>query len=278
MAESTEARADLHLHSIFSDGQDEPAELVRKASQKGLSVISLTDHDTINGVSEAVKAGEEFKIEVIAGAELSTMFHNLDIHILGYFIDMENPGLNQALARFAEARRSRAEKMVKKLQAQGLSIEFEDVKKLAGKGRIGRPHLARALVQIGAVQSFDEAFHKFIGTHCQAYVHKYDIKPAEAVDLIHDAGGLAILAHPLTGREGETEVLEILESGLDGMEVIHPKLSPKDSERLRRIAEDRGILLTGGSDYHGESHGPGALGECTVPVSYVQALKKALRD
>jgi predicted metal-dependent phosphoesterase TrpH len=278
MAEDFEARADLHLHSKFSDGEDEPAELVRKASRKGLSVISIADHDTIEGVSEAVRAGEEFQVEVIPAVELSTMFHNLDIHILGYLIDMENQRFNQALDRFARARRVRAEKMVKNLRAQGLSIDFADVEMLAGKGTIGRPHVALALIKRGVVRSFDEAFYNYIGTHCPAYVRKYELKPKEAIDLIHDAGGLAILAHPLVGRQGEAEIMELLDSGLDGMEFRHPRQSPEDSEKIRRIAEARGILITGGSDYHGEKRGPCTLGESTVPVRYVQALREALRD
>lgn len=269
--------ADLHVHSVYSDGEDEPAEIVRKAGLKGLSIIGVSDHDSISGVREAIIAGEKQGVEVIPATELSAIYNGADTHVLGYFIDTSNPVLLEALDRFANARRDRAEKMVKKLRDRGLKIEFEDVERAAGKGTIGRPHIALAMIKNGSVRSMDEAFYNYIGFHCAAYVRKYEIEPAEAAEIIHEAGGLAVLAHPLAGRAGRPDIIKILDAGLDGIEFRHPRLSSEDSEYLKSLAEERSLLLTGGSDYHGEGRGPGGLGECAVPAERVVAMKEALR-
>jgi predicted metal-dependent phosphoesterase TrpH len=278
MPEKDEPKADLHTHSVFSDGDLTPGELVQRAGEIGLSVISLADHDTIRGVGQALSAGREKGVEVIPCTELSTIFKGMDIHILGYYIDIENRNLKDWLLKFEHARARRAEKMVKNLNRQGLKIDFEDVMKEAGDGVIGRPHMAAALLRRGIVQSFDEAFYLYIGMHCPAYVRKYELKPEDAVDIIHRAGGLAVMAHPLVGRPCREDVLELTGCGLDGLEATHPKLSPADSEWIRRTAKGRGLLITGGSDYHGDSRGPGTLGENYVPVDYVQSLKDALEE
>ncbi len=273
-----EGKADLHIHSTYSDGELAPAELVHRAKEIGLSVISISDHDTIEGVGEAESVGRESGVEVIPATELSAIFRGMDIHILGYYIDIGNRGLARSLDRFAEARARRAEEMVKNLRVQGVDLDFAEVREEAGLGVIGRPHIAAALHRKGFVRSFDEAFYVYIGMHCPSYVRKYELKPVEAVDLVHGAGGLAVLAHPFAGRLGEDDVIELLDSGVDGIEVFHPKMSRGESDRAIRIAGERGLLVTGGSDYHGDNRGPGSFGESVAPASYVLALKDALRD
>jgi len=269
--------ADLHTHSDYSDGVLAPAALVQAAKQAGLKALSLTDHDTVQGLAEFVTEGMRQGILVIPGVELSTLHQDLEVHILGYGCNPDDAALRDALARFAAARRRRIEKMVGNLRALKVNISLEQVLAAAGKGPIGRPHLAEALVRAGLVRSFDEAFEVWIGRRSPAYVEKYRLLPQEAVALIHDAGGLAVIAHPLIGRMSYEGIVKLLDLGIDGLEVKHPKMFPEQAERLSQLARERGLLLTGGSDFHGGLRSQAPLGQSVVPYAYAEAILEKLR-
>jgi len=269
--------ADLHTHSEFSDGVLAPAALVQAARQAGLKALSLTDHDTVQGLAEFVTEGMRQGILVIPGVELSTLHQDLEVHILGYGCNPDDAALRDALARFAAARRRRIEKMVGNLRALKVNISLEQVLAAAGKGPIGRPHLAEALVRAGLVRSFDEAFEVWIGRRSPAYVEKYRLLPQEAVALIHDAGGLAVIAHPLIGRMSYEGIVNLLEVGIDGLEIKHPKMYVERGEQLRRLAEERGLLLSGGSDFHGGLRSQAPIGQSVVPFAYAEAILEKLR-
>jgi len=272
------AWADLHTHSDYSDGVLAPAALVQAAQQAGLKALALTDHDTVQGLAEFVTEGMRQGILAIPGLELSTLHQDLEVHILAYGCNPENPALLSALARFTEARRTRIEKMVGNLRALGVKISFEQVLAVAGKGPLGRPHLAEALVRAGQARDFDEAFAVWIGRRSRAYVEKYRLLPEEAVALIHGAGGLAVIAHPLIGRMSYEGIVKLLEVGIDGLEIKHPKMYAERSEQLQKLAEERGLLLTGGSDFHGGVRSPAPIGQSVVPFEYAEAILKALTD
>jgi predicted metal-dependent phosphoesterase TrpH len=277
-AAELEGVADLHTHSHYSDGVLAPAALVQAAGQAGLKALALTDHDTVQGLAEFVTEGMRQGVIAIPGVELSTLVQDLEVHILGYGCNPENPELLAALARFAAARRTRIEKMVANLRELGLKIALQQVLAVAGKGPLGRPHLAEALVRAGLVKDFDEAFAVWIGRRSRAYVEKYRLLPEEAVALIHGAGGLAVIAHPLIGRMSFDGIVKLLEIGIDGLEIKHPKLLPERGEQLRRLAEERGLLLSGGSDFHGGLRSEAPIGQSVVPFAYAEAILKALAD
>jgi 3',5'-nucleoside bisphosphate phosphatase len=270
--------ADLHTHSDYSDGVLAPAALVQAAQQAGIKALALTDHDTVQGLAEFVTEGLRQGVLVIPGIELSTLHREMEVHVLGYGCNPDDAALQGALSRFVAARRRRIEQMVGNLRALKVDISMEQVLAAAGKGPIGRPHLAEALVRAGLVKSFDEAFEVWIGRRSRAYVEKYRLLPEQAVALIHDAGGLAVIAHPLIGRMGYEGIVKLLDLGIDGLEVKHPKMFPEQGERLSQLARERGLLLTGGSDYHGGLRTQAPLGQSVVPFAYAEAMLKALAD
>ncbi len=273
-----EGLADLHLHSLYSDGLLSPEQLVKQAYSRGIQAMSLTDHDSVEGIAEARAAAQSLDMDFIPGVELSATYKNLDMHVLGYFVDTENASFLQFLERFQQGRYERAEKMVRRLRDQGLAINFEDVVEIAGPGPIGRPHVAEVLARTGQVSSFDHAFFYYIGRHCPAYVKKIEISPEQAAEIVHQASGLAVLAHPLVGPQTRKDVTEMLDAGLDGLEVLHPKLTKADSQWLKSVAEKEGLLVTGGSDYHGEKRSTMELGQFQVPLDFAKQLKQAHRD
>lgn len=246
---------DLHIHSTSSDGTMSPVELVTFASQKGLSAIAITDHDTIDGLEEAVSAGERIGLEVVPGIELSVKFGPYNVHLLGYLFDFHQKELNIALAKIQAGRLERNKKIVAKLNSLGVPIQFSELKKKLGSGQTGRPHIAKILVQKRVVQNMDEAFAKYLGQDGLAYISRLIYPVEEAIELIKNAGGLAVLAHPLQLERAVDDLgyalNQLREMGLDGIEVYYPNHSRKFRKQLILFAEQLSLLKTGGSDYHG---------------------------
>ncbi|MBW1918410.1 MAG: PHP domain-containing protein [Deltaproteobacteria bacterium] len=246
---------DLHTHSTASDGSFRPQELVTMARDRGLRAMALTDHDTIDGVAEAIQAGAQLGIEVIPGIEISADFPEGTMHILGYFIDYQQPLFNQQLQVLKEARAHRNPRIVEKLNQLGLTISWEDILQVSGGGQIGRPHIARALVVKGYVQDQQEAFDQYLRQGGPAYVPKFRLPPAEAIALIRQAQGIPVLAHPFTLGLGleqlKAQLQELQELGLAGLEVYYPEHSPNMQADYFRLTQELGLLVTGGSDFHG---------------------------
>jgi predicted metal-dependent phosphoesterase TrpH len=271
--------ADLHLHSLCSDGALPPEEVVSLARGRGLRAVALTDHDTIDGVARARAAAQACGMELVTGIEMTCRSRGRDVHILGYGFDVGSPALAANLARFRERRDERAREMVVKLNALGSTIAFEEVKRIAGAAPVGRPHVARALVASGTVRSIDEAFRKFLSDFGPAFVPASTLGSDEAIALIRAAGGVAVCAHPCLYRGSSAEALvEALASeGLGGIEVWHPKHGVEESRRLSELARRLGLLETGGSDFHGGANGGVAPGDAGVSLEVVERLRAAAR-
>lgn len=263
---------DLHMHSTHSDGLHAPAELVPMALAAGVSAIALTDHDEISGLPELRRSAEGTGLEVIAGVELSASSERNDLHILGYFIDDTNPAFLEALAEFREGRRERVGHIVGKLNALGLEITVEDVRRQAGGASLGRPHVAQALLERGHIDTFDDAFRRFLGHHAPAFVPKPRLAPARAIELIRDAGGVAVFAHPGTANRDDL-IPGLVADGLTGIEVWHPKHSTSQVAHYRRVADRHGLVPSGGSDFHGAALGPFTIGVSRVPAGTVASLR-----
>ncbi|MBN1937555.1 MAG: PHP domain-containing protein [Anaerolineae bacterium] len=274
-------RVDLHLHSTASDGQFTPTELVHMSLKKGLVVIALTDHDTTEGVQEATqaaaKAESETALVVIPGVEISTdVPGQYEIHILGYYIDLEDAVLQQRLATMRESRLSRARAIWERLDKLGHLVSWERVLVLAGDGSVGRPHIAQVLVEAGYAKSIQDAFQKYIGRAGQAYVPRPKLRPQEAIELIRDAGGVPVLAHPSHVIE---HLPELVRAGLMGLEVYYNGYPDIEVQFLKRLAEKHDLIVTGGSDFHGPDVMEYAeLGGVYVPWDVVETLQRVARQ
>ncbi len=247
---------DLHVHSTASDGSLSPRELVAEAKAQGLRAIALTDHDTTEGLDEALAAGAALGLEIIPGIEISADHQPGSMHILGLFIDHDYPPLAEQLQVLKQARADRNPQIIAKLQKLGLAITMDEVRAVAGGGQVGRPHIAQVLLQKGYIASFQEAFEKYIGNHGPAYVNKFRFSPREAIAMIAAAGGIASLAHPFTLEYSSTGHLKMIlqqlrDWGLTALEVYYPEHSPDRQAIYKNLAQELGLLLTGGSDYHG---------------------------
>lgn len=262
---------DLHMHSVYSDGNLEPAEIVRYAASIGLKAISLTDHDTVNGLAEAVEEGSRVGVEIINGLELSTHSDNWDFHMLGYFVDTGHEGFRTQLQHFRDERLKRAERMVERLNKHGKAVTMDMVMAEAGNGSVGRPHVADAMVKAGLAHSVNQVFRDYIGYNGVAYEAKFKVSPEEGVGLIHDAGGLAFLAHPSL-QMPEKAVYRMIEAGLDGIEIDHPYVAENARSFYRRLVDQYGLLSSGGSDCHGRTKPP-MIGQFGIPYSGVEAMK-----
>ena len=265
------SRVDLHLHSTASDGEFSPSELVAMALERNLLAIAITDHDTTEGIDEALDAARGTELEVIPGVEISSDVPHEEVHLLGYYIDHHDPTLEKKLCAFRQTRLHRAREMLAKLAALGFPLQWEIVAELAGGGSVGRPHIAQAMVKMGYVASTDEAFSLYLGRNGPAYVERYKLSPLEAVSLITEARGLAVLAHPLKVTHF---VHSLIEQGLVGLEVYYNGYSAEDIRKLARLARKFDLIPTGGSDFHG----PGVLdtvemGGIWVPVELVERLR-----
>ncbi|MCZ6765397.1 MAG: PHP domain-containing protein [bacterium] len=269
---------DLHMHSTFSDGVHSPTKLVELAIKRKLRAISLTDHDSLGGVNEAIAAGNKYGLEVISGCELSCEFKGRDLHILGYGVDQNNAEFQDMLSKFRETRYKRGIKIVEKLNALGMNIDPAEVLAKAGEGALGRPHIAAVLVDKGYVSRNAEAFDKYIADGGPAYVAKYKMSPAEAIRYIHLAGGLAFIAHPGIFLEEADDIRELASSGFDGVEVYHPKHNAGKIEQLEAVAKDYGLLVSGGTDYHGFTGRDMPMGSIEIPYEILEAIKKRLKE
>ena len=258
-------RIDLHMHSNYSDGVHAPAALVDMAKWKGISAIALSDHDSLDGFPELSAAARIAGVSVMSGVELSCEYGGRDLHVLGYGVDPGHTPLQSLLLEFRRTRERRGVRIVEKLAEQGVHIDINRVLARAGAASLGRPHIAEALVEAGHVPDHAQAFAKYLGEGCPAYVEKFKMMPQEAVANIHAAGGLAFVAHPGYYLEDYGAFLRLLDEGFDGLEVFHPYHIPPVTTRLLGLARDRGLLISGGSDFHGFA-GRDNLGE--PPVSY----------
>ncbi|GAA3501178.1 PHP domain-containing protein [Streptomyces prasinosporus] len=272
-------RIDLHTHSTASDGTDTPAELVRKAAAAGLDVVALTDHDTTRGHTDALAALPQ-GLTLVTGAELSCRLDGVSMHLLAYLFDPEEPALLAERELVRDDRVPRAKGMIAKLNALGVPVTWEQVARIAGDGSVGRPHVASALVELGVVGSVSDAFTpEWLADGGRAYVPKHETDPFEAVRLVKNAGGVTVFAHPAAVKRGrtvpESAIAELAAAGLDGIEVDHMDHDPDTRTRLRGLAGELGLLVTGSSDYHG-SRKACVLGEfSTDPEVYGEITRRA---
>jgi predicted metal-dependent phosphoesterase TrpH len=258
---------DLHAHSTASDGSRSPGDVVREAKRVGLAAVALTDHDTVDGIAEARTAGAEIGVRVVPGVELSAVEGDSETHILGLHLS-DTRELEARLVSLREMRRTRAQRIVHRLNELGVRIEFASVLEQAAGGAIGRPHVARAMIAEGWAVDFRDAFERYLGNGKPAYVGKERLAVTDAIGLIHRAGGLAILAHPAHG--GTRERIEaFVHQGIDGVEVRHPSHSSEDVARLLALVEHFSLVPSGGSDWHGAADGPRTLGMMRVPLDWL---------
>jgi len=267
--------ADLHLHTQFSDGTFTPEELAGHGARLGFAALALTDHDSVEGCARMAAACAAADIEFIIGAELTAEHEDTEVHILGYFLDAENQTLLTEIARFQAVRQQRIHEMVARLNGVNVPLEAESVFALANCKSPGRPHVARALVKAGLVGHLDEAFEKYLKKGRPAWVPKTKVSALESVGLIHQAGGLAVMAHPGLNRTDEI-IPALVDAGLDGIECFHTKHSTALSERYLEIADRFHLLVTGGSDCHGFSKGKPLIGGVKLPYEYVEKMKQAV--
>ncbi len=267
-----ERLADLHIHSTFSDGLWDVRTIFIKAKERGLSTISITDHDTVAGIEEAIKISKEMEMEFIPGVEISSYYKQRDVHILGYFINWENSAFVKKLDKMRKIREKRAKIIIEKLKELGMDIPYSRVLEVAGKSPVARPHIAHVMVEKGYVSSVEESFEKYIGDNGPAYYPKILYTPSDVISMIKKYRGISILAHP--GRLPEEMVKEIIDMGVDGIEVFYPEHTEETVERLKKLARDRGLLITGGSDCHGGLKGKEYLGEVKLDYVYVEEMKK----
>lgn len=265
---------DLHVHSTASDGTLTPRDLVLRAAERGLSAIALADHDSVDGVPEALAAGERAGVTVVPAVELSAIHEERDVHILGYFIDHASTRFRDRLRELRDARLDRARRIVEVLRADGYEVDLDDVLALSDGGAVGRSHVARALVDRGHVTDVREAFERLLGRGKPYYVPKDVTAPAEVVGLVREAGGLPVLAHPaVTGVEAL--VAALVPAGLAGVEAYHSEHDPAQTARCVELAREHGLLVTGGSDYHGPSTTGAELGVPEVDDAVLAALAQA---
>jgi predicted metal-dependent phosphoesterase TrpH len=277
---------DLHAHTIYSDGSVSPEELVREAARAGARAIAITDHDTVDGLAEGRAAAQELGIEFVNGIEISAEHDPGTMHILGYYIDGESVTLRATLAELKLARDERNPEIARRLQSFGIDIDYDEVVGVAGSEIVGRPHFARLMVEKGYAQSIQDAFTRFLAKGAPAFVNKKRLSPADSIALIHGAGGVAVLAHPyqlkpLTAEDQDKLIGELAALGLDGVEAIYSRHSQEQREAYSQMAARRGLLVTGGSDFHG-SYKPDinivtGLGDLEVPYRLLERLKRRAR-
>ncbi len=269
-------RADLHVHTNASDGALPPAEVVKTAAEAGLAAVGITDHDTVAGLDEALEAGERLGIVVVPGVEISTIYgKNAEAHILGYFMDHHDSVFAEKLRVLKDARWERGRMMVERLQAVGVPIDFDRVQELADGGAVGRPHVARALCEVGAASSLDAAFGRYLVEGAPGYVERMKVTPQEAVRMILDAGGVPCCAH--AGKlKDDALLVDLMDCGLKGIEAYHPDHSSAACRSYAKFGLKNRLIVTGGSDAHcisPEHHG--GIGSVTVDASVVEQLRQA---
>ena len=277
------SRLDLHLHTTHSDGSFTPTEIINLARKAGVTALAITDHDITTGVSEATEAGKAHGIEVIPGIEISSSFRDSELHILGYFLDCEDERLNERLVTLRESRHRRNPKIIERLQAAGIDITYDEVRAIAGTDSVGRPHIARVLMEKNVVSSAKEAFNQWLAEGRPAHVPRELPTPGEAIQWIKEAKGIPVLAHPTWVKTTEGTLTDLVRqlkaSGLDGVEVHYSTHTPRQTRDYLALAKELGLLVTGGSDFHGITKpdievgvGKGTL---HIPVSLLDKLKHA---
>jgi len=276
---------DLHVHSCYSDGTCTPQELVHLAKRAGLSAFALTDHDTVEGIDETRRAAEDSDIEIIPGIEFSTRWQHRDVHILGYYIDYQNPDFVQKLKDYMDARDSRNEKMCARIrEITGFPITVEELQTRWPDAVITRAHMAAWMVEEGHVQTRNIAFDKYLGDHASCFVPKEEVTPHDAIQLILKYGGIPVLAHPLLYSLSKKQLYTLIEelkgSGLIGIEAVYVNNKGNETLFMKAVAEKYGLLVTGGSDFHGKnkpdiSIGTGRCHNLDIPYSLLDELKAA---
>lgn len=267
--------ADLHLHTSFSDGTYSPEELTGHAQRHGFACIALTDHDTVEGCARTAAACQAAGIEFLPASELTAEFRGTELHIIGYCIDPEHVRLLSEMHRFQEVRQNRVREMVERLNKINVPLREEQVLAIANCNSPGRPHVARALIQAKVVENLDEAFERFLKKGRPAWVPKFKVSADDAIALIHEAGGLAVMAHPGLVHH-DSMIPELVEAGLDGIECYHTKHPTTTVEHYLEVAEAHGLLVTGGSDCHGMNKGQPLIGNIKLPYQHVEQLKARL--
>ncbi|MBB3110478.1 hypothetical protein FHS18_002545 [Paenibacillus phyllosphaerae] len=277
-------RVDLHTHTTASDGLNRPAENVRLAKEAGLYAVAITDHDTVEGIDEAMQEGERLGVVVVPGVEISTVAEGKDIHILGYYTDWQDEAWRAKLRGLLDVRDRRNEMILQKLRDLGIAVTIEEVMdeaKRSGKegGTIGRPHIAAVLLAKGVVTSMQEAFDRYLGQGAQAYANPPRLHPFEAIEWIKEAGGTSVIAHP--GLYDADELVEsIIRYGAQGIEAYHSDHSPEEEAKYVKLAERYGLIITGGSDFHGKRQGEvfhGPIGNRSVDAAVLEQLDPAKR-
>lgn len=274
-------KIDLHIHTTYSDGAYSPEQVVDTAVEQKLNIIALTDHDNILSykIAQDYAKKNKINIEIIQGVEINTLYKGYEVHILGYFMDVENPDFQNLLKIQQNARIVQTKEMVELLNKKaGIKVKFEDIKNLvAPKGSIGRPHIARAITNAGGTQSVVEAYSKYINDDSPVYVQRKTVSPHDAVEIIYEAGGIPVFAHPVDIDISEQLTKELMNYGLRGLEAYHRKHSPAVVEYYSSLAEKFGLIVTGGSDFHAPSlnHGAILMGKNFVPEwVYIKLLKE----
>jgi predicted metal-dependent phosphoesterase TrpH len=272
-------RADLHVHTRASDGDLDPEQVVSQARYSGIDAVAVTDHDTVAGTQEALASAQKHGIEVIAGVEISAIFEPGTLHILGYFPSYPH-GFEQALKPLQEARKLRFPRMIEKLNRLGIGVSLEDVLKIAGTAQIGRPHIAKALIGKGFVRDFEEAFSRYLAKGRPAYVEKEKMTPGEAIRTILAYKGIPVLAHPFTLELEKSELRRFIRelAGLElmGIEICYPEHTRSQKRLFTQIAQEHGLLVTGGTDFHGPGPGGLTIGACGLDAEGLRVFRERL--
>ena len=269
---------DMHIHTIASDGTFTPEEVVRRAKSFGMKSIAITDHDTVDGLEEGKKIAAEIGIEFIQGIEISCNVDNLEVHILGYFLNLDDEKFLNELEELKKARENRNKKVVEKLEKYGIAVDMEKVKKMAPGNIISRVHLANYLIKIGAATSKNDAFEKYLGKNGRAYVPKENFPPERAVKMLHENGAFVSIAHPklITQNDGllENMISELKKQGLGGLEAIYGTFTTAEKRKYKKMAKRHSLLVTGGSDFHGANREGIDIGDTGLEYSQFRLIKE----
>ncbi len=265
---------DLHIHTTISDGALTPKEVIECAHKEGLVAIGITDHDVTDGIEIAQRTASKYRLEVVPGVELSSDYGKKEVHILGYYMDCEDEEFQKKLALFRKARYERAKKMVKRLKSLGMEVDFGRVEEIAGKGSIGKPHIAQALVEKEYAPNIPEGAWRYLGSGGPVSVPKYKLRPSEAIDIILKAGGIPVLAHP-AGTKVDELIPQLVKNGLMGLEAYDAINPPSVIRYYITLAKKYDLVITGGSDCHGKVKGEIRLGRVKAPYEIIERLKEA---
>lgn len=277
---------DLHVHSTISDGTMTPKELVFYAKEKGLTAFALTDHDTISGLDETISTGKQIDMEIIPGIELAAQYQNVELHILGYYIDYQDPYFIKELKYWQKERERRNDQMIHRLNKLGFPITKKDLQLLSGGKIITRAHYGKWFFKNGYVQNITEAFKKYIGSDCPGYVRRNLPTPKDCIQIIKQAKGIPVLAHPFLYGFSKSKLYQVIQfliqTGLEGLEAIYSLHTAEQEKTLRQIAKKHGLLITGGSDFHGKNKphidiGVG-MGNLYIPYEILTSIKQTLKD